>query len=84
MNGTELVETPQWSFAPLFGFEEHPAFILNSEIIMHTWIIMAILALFLVSVKCILHHTKLGRFILIQIVSFFIELTQQSLGLFVL
>jgi F-type H+-transporting ATPase subunit a len=83
MNGAELVETPQWSFASLFGYEEHPLFIANSEVIIHTWIIMAILALFLACVNFILHHTKLGRYILIQVVSFFVDLTKQSLGVFV-
>lgn len=83
MNGAELVETHEWSFAPLFGFKEHPLFTANSEVIIHTWIIMAILALFLASVKLILNHTKLGRFILMQAVTFFIDLTKQSLGVFV-
>lgn len=83
MNGAELIETEQWSLASFFDVEEHPLFIANSEIIIHTWIIMAILALFLACVKFILAHTKLGRFILIQVVSFFIDLTKQSLGAFV-
>ena len=83
MNGTELIETPQWSLSSLFGYEENPLFNINSEIIIHTWIIMIILGLALASVNFILHHTVLGRFLLLKFVSFFIDLTKQSLGTFV-
>ena len=83
MNGAELIETPQWSFAWLFGCQEHPLLTINTEIIIHTWIIMAILALVLACVNFVLHHTKLGRFLLMAFVSFFIDLTKQSLGMFV-
>jgi F-type H+-transporting ATPase subunit a len=83
MNGAELVETPLWSFGSLFGYEENPLFNVNSEIVIHTWIIMAILAVALACVNFILHHTKLGRFILLKLVSFFIDLTKQSFGMFV-
>lgn len=82
MNGAELVETPQWSIASFFGYAEHPLLMINSEIIIHTWIIMFVLALALACVNFILHHTKLGRFILIELVTFFVDLTKQSLGTF--
>ncbi len=82
MNGAELIETRQWSFASLIGYEEHPLFTVNSEIIIHTWIIMLFLALALACVSFFLHHTTLGRFILLKFVSFFIDLTNQSLGSF--
>jgi len=83
MNGAELIETPQWSFASLLGYDDHPLFTINSEIVIHTWIIMIILGLMLTCVNFILRHTTLGRFILIKLVSFFIDLTKQSLGTFV-
>jgi F-type H+-transporting ATPase subunit a len=83
MNGAELIETPQWSFASLIGYDEHPMFTVNSEIIIHTWIIMLFLALMLMCVKLLLHHTTLGRFLLLKFVSFFMDLTNQSLGSFV-
>jgi F-type H+-transporting ATPase subunit a len=82
MSGAELVETPQWSLSSLFG-QANPLFNINSEIVIHTWIIMGLLALALACVNLILHHTKIGRFTLIRIVSFFIDLTKQSLGTFV-
>lgn len=82
MNGAELVESPQWSIASFFGLAENPLLMINSEIIIHTWILMFLLALALACVNFILHHTKLGRFILIQVVYFFIDMTKQSLGVF--
>jgi F-type H+-transporting ATPase subunit a len=83
MNGAELIETPQWSFASLIGYDEHPMFTVNSEIIIHTWIIMLFLALMLMCVNVLLRHTTLGRFLLLKFVSFFMDLTNQSLGSFV-
>jgi len=83
MNGAELVEIQQWSFGSLIGYEENPLFNVNSEIVIHTWIIMIILAVALACVNFIFRHTTLGRFILLQFVSFFVDLTKQSLGLFV-
>lgn len=83
MNGAELIETPYWSFGSLFGFKDNPLCNVNSEIVIHTWIIMAFLTLFLACVNFILHNTRIGRFILITFVSFFIDLTKQSLGVFV-
>lgn len=79
MNGSELIETHQWS---LPGYDS-PLLTINSEIIIHTWIIMALVGLFLATVNFILHHTKVGRFILLQFVTFFIDLTKQSFGHFV-
>ncbi len=83
MNGTELIETHEWSFGSIIGYKENPLLIINSEIVIHTWIIMLILALILTSIKAILQYTTLGRFLLLQFVSFFIDLTKQSLGYFV-
>jgi len=83
MNGAEIIETPQWSFGSLIGHPDNPLFNINSEIVIHTWIIMLLLAIMLASVKFLLHHTAMGRFILIRFVSFFIDLTKQSLGFFV-
>jgi F-type H+-transporting ATPase subunit a len=83
MNGSELLETHQWSVASAMNYAEHPLFTINSEIIIHTWIIMLLLALALACVNFFLHHTVLVRFILIRLVSFFIDLTYQSLGTFV-
>ena len=82
MNGAELIETPQWSFASIIGYKEHPLFTINSETVVHTWIIMFFLVLMIACVNVLLRHTKLGRFLLLKFVSFFIDLTNQSLGFF--
>jgi F-type H+-transporting ATPase subunit a len=83
MNSAELIETPEWSFGLITGYENIPLLNVNSEIVMHTWIIMILLALALACVNFLLQHTTIGRFILLRFVSFFIDLTKQSLGSFV-
>jgi F-type H+-transporting ATPase subunit a len=83
MNGAELIDAHHWSLGSLFGYKDNPLFEVNGEIIIHTWIIMVLLALFLTCVPYILHRTYMGRFILIKFVSFFVDLTKQSLGTFV-
>jgi len=56
MNGAELIETHQWSLASMTGYD-HPLLTINSEIVIHTWIIMALLALALAVLSFILHNT---------------------------
>jgi len=84
MNDAELVETAHWTFHSLLGYEPSPLFTINSEIVVHTWIIMFLLALMLTTVQYFLRNTTIGRFVLLKLVSFFIDLTKQSLGTFVL
>ncbi len=83
MNSAELVESPHWSLGSLFGYEDNPFLIINSETIIHTWIIMGLLALMLAFINFLLRNTTVGRFIVLKVVSFFIDLTKQSLGMFV-
>lgn len=82
MNSAELVETHQWNLFSVFGYK-NPLLAINSEIIIHTWVIMGLLVLALATVRFILNNTRLGRFLLIQLVDFFVDLTKQSLGSFV-
>lgn len=79
MNGSEFIETHQWT---LPGYDS-PLLTINSEIIIHTWIIIGLTCLCLSGVNFILHHTKIGRFIVLKFVSFFIDLTKQSFGYFI-
>src|SRR5579872_6617999 len=81
MNSAELIDTHQWSLSPLFGWES-PLLHINSEIVIHTWIIIGLLSLALALANFLVHNTKLGRFIVLYCVSFFIDLTKQSLGYF--
>ena len=73
MNSAELIETQEWSFAYLIGYEENPLLTVNSEIIIHTWIIMILLALALAGINYILRYTTIGRFLLLQFVSFLLS-----------
>jgi F-type H+-transporting ATPase subunit a len=82
MNSAELIETHQWNLFSIFGYK-NPLLAINSEIVIHTWVIIGLLTVALTTVHYILHNTHLGRFILIQIVDFFVGLTKQSLGKFV-
>lgn len=79
MNNTEFISTHQWS---LFG-STYPFFVLNSETVIHTWIILFFTLLCMATVKFFLNNTKMGRFVLISIVNFFVDLTKQSFGSFV-
>jgi len=81
MDGAKLIETEQWSLASLTGYE-HSFLYVNTEIIVHTWIIIGLLFCFLLTVKYVLQHTKVTRFLLLQFITFFIDLTKQSLGYF--
>lgn len=83
MNSAELIETPEWSFGLITGYQDNPLLNINSEIVTHTWVIMIMLAVILTFVKYLIQHTTVGRFLLLQFVSFFIDLTKQSLGTFV-
>lgn len=79
MKGAELIETSHWSLAPMVGYN-HPLLVINSETVIHTWIIIGILVLILFGVRFLLHQTKIGRFLVLNFVTFFIDLTKQSLG----
>jgi len=82
MKGAEFIETPQWTFASLTGYDI-PFLNINSEIVMHTWIVMVLLAIVLASVNFILQNTRIGRFLLLQFVGSFMDLTKQSFGNFI-
>lgn len=82
MNGAEFIETPQWTFSSLTGYDV-PFLNINSEIVTHTWILMGMLAVLLASVKLILNHTRIGRFLLLQFVNAFADMTRQAFGNFI-
>jgi len=82
MNGAELLETPQWSLESIIGYS-HSLLKINSETVIHTWIIIAILAVLLMIIHYLLAYTKMGRFVVLYFIGFFIDLTKQSIGTFV-
>lgn len=77
MKGVELGESTALSLAPIIGYE-HPFFVVNSTFVMHTWLVLLLLLLFLLPVKWILKHTKIGRFLILFFINFFINLTTQA------
>lgn len=79
MKNAEFLETHQWSLAPLLGYD-HPLLYINSETIIHTWIILGILSILIICARLFLRKTVIGRCIVLQFVSFFIDLTRQSFG----
>ncbi len=72
----------QWSLSWLFGFE-HPLFKINTEIVIHTWIILGLLALICIGARALLKKKEsTGQFIVISLISFLVNLCNQALGTF--
>lgn len=82
MDGFDLAHSSQWSLAPLFGLE-HPLLIFDKHILLHTWIALFILLLFLLVARWFLAQKKgIGHFVALSYVQFFVDLCNQSLGYF--
>jgi F-type H+-transporting ATPase subunit a len=82
MNEIDLSVNHQWSLEPLIGFE-HPLLIFDAEILLHTWIILAILFVCTLIARFFLMQKKgIGHFISLSYVQFFVDLCNQSLGSF--
>ncbi len=80
MKGLDILETEQWSLAPLIGYK-HPFLAVNISTIVHTWIILGLLVLTLIPIRWVL-KSRFGCYIVTSFVSFFIDLTTQSLEKF--
>jgi len=82
MDGFDLSSSHQWSLAPIVGLE-HPLLVFDPHILMHTWIILAILLACLLVARWFLAQKKgIGHFLALSYVKFFIDLCNQSLGSF--
>lgn len=82
MNGIDLSANHQWSLAPLIGLE-HPLFIFDAHILLHTWIILGILLFCaLIARFFVLQKNGVGHFLALSYVQFFVDLCNQSLGNF--
>lgn len=81
MNGAELINLEQWSLSSLVGYS-HPFLVANIEIVIHTWIILLLLLCVLLGVRLLLSRVTIIRYFVIQLVAFFMDLTEQSLGYF--
>jgi len=80
MMGLDLEHVEQWSLSPFFGYD-HPLFLINIQTIIHTWIIIGLLAIVLLFFRWIILKTSgQAQYCIISYVSFFIDLTKQALG----
>jgi F-type H+-transporting ATPase subunit a len=82
MKGLDLLESEQWSLAPLFGFE-HPFLTLNQPTIVNTW--LALLLMFIVALPVswfLKRKDSILRQLILTFVQSFIDMTTQALGTF--
>ena len=79
MKGTELLDIKPWKLSWL-GLE-HPFFNLNSTTVLHTWIIIGIIALLaLIARLFLLKKDSIFRFMALEFVATFLEMCEQTLG----
>lgn len=82
MSKFDLVETDQWLIGPLFN-SSHPFFHLNKETVINTWITLLFITVVLLIGRYLLSKKEsIGRFIVISLVQFFVDLINQTLTTF--
>lgn len=83
MNSAHLLETAdQWSLGSFIGLQ-HPLLELNKATIINTWVLLGIFFILLLPVKYFLKSPNgIGRFIILSISDFFVDLCNQALGIF--
>jgi len=81
MSGIELVEN-QLSLGFLFG-SEHPFFLFSKTTVLHTLIMLGVMAIILILIKWIVFKKdNIARFITLEFIRFFIDMCNQSIGSF--
>ncbi len=82
MKGIDLVGVDQWLIGSLFS-SNHPFFSINKATVIYTWIVLALLLIFLLIGRYYLSKKEgMGRFITLSFVQFFIDFVNQSLPAF--
>jgi F-type H+-transporting ATPase subunit a len=82
MENLDLLSSHEWSLSPWLG-TVNPFFAIQTDIVLHTWIISAILIVIFVAMRCVLVYSDgLGSYAVLQAVNFFVTLCDQSLGFF--
>lgn len=72
----------QWSLGYFLGWQ-HPLLEVNKATIINTWILLGIFILLLLPVKRLLKSEQgFGRYIILSIADFFIDMCDQALGIF--
>jgi F-type H+-transporting ATPase subunit a len=79
MKGTELLDIKPWSLSWL-GLD-HPFFNLNSTTVLHTWIILGIIAISLSLIRYFLtKKDSIVRYMVVEFVASFLDMCEQTLG----
>jgi F-type H+-transporting ATPase subunit a len=79
LKSSELLEVKEWSLSWL-GLT-HPFFTISQNIVINTWIALALILILILPVRWLLKHKDgTARFIIIEYVSNFIDLCKQTLG----
>lgn len=83
MNSAHLLETADhWSLGSWLGLE-HPLLELNKATIVNTWILLGIFLVLLLPIKHLLKSpNSVGRYIILSLTNFFVDLCNQALGIF--
>jgi len=83
MKGMDLLKEKYWKPLSHLGFK-HKFFNINSEIVVHTWIIIGIMALILALIYFMLKRKPgVFHFVVTSFVNYFVTLSEQSLGKFI-
>ncbi|MDP3889022.1 MAG: FoF1 ATP synthase subunit a [bacterium] len=81
MTGLDLGGEQQWSLSRFLGYE-HPFFFINKTTIIHTWALLVLLAGLCLLARLVLKKNTLARFLVISLVSNFMDLVENALGHF--
>jgi F-type H+-transporting ATPase subunit a len=81
MKGLDLLKEHYWEPLSYFGLK-HKFFNINAEIVLHTWIIIGIMATILGLIYVLVLKKKPGvtHYVITSFINYFVDLSKQSLG----
>ena len=80
MKGFDLLKEHHWQPLSYFGLK-HKLLNINSEIVVHTWIVITIMAMILIPIYIVLKRKPgIAHYIITSFVNYFSNLCKQSLG----
>jgi F-type H+-transporting ATPase subunit a len=78
MSGFDLIEKHEWHVGKLFG-SDNPFWSVNIHTIFHTWAILTLVLILLLTARYFLHYNNgTPRFLVLSYINFFIDLCNQS------
>ncbi len=78
MKGFELIESEQLSLSPFLGYE-HPFLMINTDTILYTWVVLALLLIMLIPIRWIVKKSGIARFLTLSFVQSLIDLVNQAI-----